>query len=281
MNDTARSAYTPFMRRGLTLGLSLLPLPWLAACTADVPKGATSIFQVFAEPTPADAATWAIDKYDADKRYRGTLLLANEPFGGQPIYMELYLDNIKDPDPSVRAAATRAIGNHGSPDQVPILIERLHDSDRLVRAEAARGLQRLHNPVAIKPLLGALREFRDATGEFPPEPDPDVRAEAADALGQYADNTVVQGLIQALSDSNLSVNRNTLRSLRTLTGQDFGYDRRAWLEWYKSTKDTFAARGVYTYPVFHREKNFSEYIPFIKPPPNEPEAAPVGLPQSP
>lgn len=242
----------------------------LGACADELPRGATSILQVFAQPTPAQAAEWAIDKYDADKRYRGTLLLANQPFGGEPVYMQLYLDNIKDPDPSVRGAATRAIANHGQPDQVPLLVERLKDDDRLVRQEAARGLQRLHNPVAIPALLAAIDEGK--------ETDVDVRAESAHALGQYADNKVVQALIAALNDSNLAVNRNTLQSLRTLTGQDFGYDRRAWLDWYDSTKDTFAARGVYTYPAFHRDKNLSEYIPFVPPPPNEPVSVPVGMP---
>lgn len=255
------------MRLGLPF--LILPLLFLSACEIDAKPGAKSVLEFFAEPTPADAASWAIDKYDADKRYRGTLLLANEPFGGRPVYMELYLDNVKDADPSVRAAATRAIGNHGSPDNVPILVERLKDEDRLVRQEAARALQRLHNPVAIPALLQAIEETS--------EPDVDVRSEAANALGQYADNKVVQGLIAALNDSNLAVNLNTLRSLRILTGQDFGYDRRAWLDWYNSTKNTFAARGTYTYPVFHRDKHLSEYIPFIPPPPNEAVSSPVGL----
>ncbi|MCC6677621.1 MAG: HEAT repeat domain-containing protein [Phycisphaerales bacterium] len=257
------------MRRGVSLILFSV-CAGLMGCSDDLPRGATSILQVFAQPTPAQAAEWAIDKYDADKRYRGTLILANQPFGGEPVYMELYLDNIKDPDASVRGAATRAIANHGRPDQVPLLVERLKDEDRLVRQEAARGLQRLHNPVAINPLIAAIDENK--------ETDVDVRAEAAHALGQYADNKVVQALIAALNDSNLAVNRNTLLSLRTLTGQDFGYDRRAWIDWYDSTKDTFAARGVYTYPAFHRDKNLSEYIPFVPPPPNEPTAVPVGLP---
>ncbi|RMD65089.1 MAG: hypothetical protein D6824_03150, partial [Planctomycetota bacterium] len=32
-----------------------------------------------APPSPAEAAQWAIDPYDADKRQRGVLLLANAP----------------------------------------------------------------------------------------------------------------------------------------------------------------------------------------------------------
>ena len=38
---------------------------------------AKSILTAFAPPTPQEAAQWAIDPFDADKRYRGTLLLAN------------------------------------------------------------------------------------------------------------------------------------------------------------------------------------------------------------
>ena len=58
----------------------------------------------------------------------------------------------------------------------------------------------------------------------------------------------------------------------------FGYDQKAWLLWYKGAGDAFAARGGYMYPAFSREKNWWEYLPFVKPPPNEPASVPVGMP---
>lgn len=255
----------------------------LAGCDLELQPGAEGIFQAVAPPTPTEAAVWAIDPYDANKRYRGLTLLANAPFGGEPVYLALYVDNTDDPDPSVRAAAVRALSNHGGPSHAPLLAERLDDEDPLVRLEAARALQRIHNPEVVDALLRHLPEYDlgdpvhdiAASGET----DASVRAEVARALGQYAQNRVVLALIGALADRELPVNRNAQDSLRFLTGQDFGFDRRAWQEWYNSAEDPFAARGVYTYPVFARPKKLIEYLPFVPGPPNETPAPPAGYPR--
>ncbi len=238
----------------------------------NVKPGAKSLFDVFKPTeTPAEAADMALDEYNPDSRYSGTLLLANAPFGGGEVYIELYEDAARDPDAGVRWAGVRAIGIHGSPDHAPLLIERLIDEeDRLVRAEAARALQRIHNPIAVEALLLALR--RDA------EEEPEVRAASAHALGQYAEPRVVQALIAALNDPALVVNHSTLQSLRTLTGQDFGLETRAWLDWVDGADDLFAARTPYTYPAFSRDKRWLEYLPFVSQPPNETPSTPVGLP---
>lgn len=237
---------------------------------SDVPRGSTSLLQVLTPQTaPAEAAEMAIDPYSPERRYRGTTLLSNADFGGQPVYIELYVDAIDDEDPGVRAAGVRALGRHGEPVHVPLLVGRLTDPDRMVRIAAARALQRVHNDAAVPGLLVAIQESR--------EPDIDVRVAAAEALGQYAQPRVVQGLIAALADPRLSVNHAVRSSLVTLTGQDFGVDRRAWLDWYDSTEDTFAGRQPYVYPAFSREKRLIEYLPFVPPPPNEAASSPVGV----
>lgn len=256
--------------RGAAIAAALATSAVFTACdTTGMRRGTDSILDLWAEPTPAEAVQLAMDKYDADKRYRGTLLLSTMPFAGEELYMRLFVDNAEDADPGVRTVATRAVANHGGPENVPLLIERLRDSDRLVRIEAARGLQRIHSPTAVDPLVQAI----DSSNES----DPAVRSEAADALGQYAENKVVEALIASLDDTNLAVNSRTVSSLRTLTGQDYGFDRREWLDWYKSTNTPFAARSVYTFPAFSREKSFLEYLPFFPPPPNEASTAPVGM----
>lgn len=251
----------------------------LSACEAlEGARGSDSLLAAFSPPTPTEAAMWATDPYNPDLRYRGTLLLANATFGGEPVYVELYEDHIDDPDSNVRAAATRGLANHGDPDHVEQILTRLQDDDEFVRREAARALQRLHNPIAIDDLLVAAREPDLERPDVPAEADPEVRARAADALGQYAEPRVVEALIGGLADRSLAVNLSTRRALSTLTGQDFAFDRRDWLDWYDSADDPFAARRPYTYPVFQRDKKFIEYFPFVPGPPNEPESTPVGLP---
>ena len=223
----------------------------------------------------------ATDPYDADKRYRGTLALAMRDFASEPVYLKLFTDNIKDRDSSVRAAAARALGAHGGPEHAPLLIEALKDTDVSVRAEAARGLQRLHSADAVDPLITHVREPVLVSASENAEPDSDVRAECASALGQYREPKVLSALIAALSDSRLQVNRNTLDALRTLTGQDFGYDRPAWQAWYDKTPQHFAAGRPYRYPAFKRDKTWIERLPFVSPPPNEESNTPAGMPITP
>lgn len=256
--------------------LALAPL----GCELNLRPGAQSLLEGFnTQASPGELAAMALDPYDPNRRYLGTLGLANEPFANQPVYIRLFLDNAKDQDPLVRSAAIRGLGTHGSAEHVPVIAAALADAVPTVRVEAARALQRVHNRDAVPALLVAMRE-PEAGRRLPSEPEAAVRAEAAHALGQYAEPRVLEALVAGLDDTDLSVNRSALASLRTLTGQDFGLDRTAWLGWIRQTQDPFRARSVYTYPVFNRRKRAYEFIPLVPPPPNEVVGTPAGLPRS-
>ena len=246
----------------------------LGACNRDsgAPRGQQqSVFEMFAPPTPAEAAAWASDPFDADKRYRGLLLLANAPFGGEPPYLRMYELAAVDGDSGVRAVSLRALAMHGTVDHAPLLVTALNDTNVLVRWEAARGLQRIHNPSAVSPLIERLAPDREDSVQ--------VRASAARALGQYAQPRVVERLIGALGDRSLTVNDNALASLKVLTGQDFGYDARAWFVWTREAqRDLFAERQPYIFPVFERDPTIVEMLlPWFNPP-NEIAASPIGMP---
>ncbi len=250
----------------------IMATTFIAGCGSmgNAPRGAKSLREIIAPQTsPSDAAILATDEYNAENRYRGTTMLAAAPFGGDPIYLELYIDGTDDQDPGVRATCIRALGRHGDPVHAHYLIDALSDEDRKVRIAAARALQRVHAPEAVPVLIEAIKESK--------ETDADVRAAAAEALGQYREAFVVQSLISALRDTRLVVNNRVQHSLNILTGQDFGVDLAAWQNWYKSTDDLFAAAQMYTYPVFNRKKRIVEYLPFMGTPPNETSSTPVGL----
>lgn len=252
------------------LGLAAAPL-LLGGCEGNTANNnSESVLDLLpAQPTPVDAARWMFDPYDPDKRFRGTVLLANAPFGGESVYIKGYVEHLTDPDASVRAASVFALGQHGSPDQVPLILPLLTQEDRLVRISAVRALQRLHNPIAVPPLLDMLSPAKEA--------DSDVRAEAANALGQYAEGRVLQGLIGALGDDRLAVTTQAAASLHTLTGMNFGDDRAEWFNWAARCADPFDGQLVYLYPVFNRDKSFLEHIPFWPAPPNETAAQPAGM----
>jgi hypothetical protein len=232
--------------------------------------GSRSVLQLFSPPTPQEAAAWAIDPYDADKRQRGLLLLANAPWGGADVYVELYRAALDDGDNGVKASAIKALALHGGPEDAERIAVFLVSDDRLVRWESAQALQRLHNPVVVPALMERLDPRKES--------DYDVRAAAATALGQYAERRVLDSLMGALDDPNLLVNTAAEGSLRTLTGKDLGDDVRAWVEWTKGTEDPFAGRLAYVYPVFHRDKTLLEWVVPFMAPPNEIAAAPAGMP---
>src|SRR5690606_331091 len=124
-------------------------------------------------------------------------------------------------DPTVRAAAIRALGMHGSVEDAATIMVYLHDETPYVRWEAAEALKKLHNPVVVGPLIQALKS----------DPDADVRQTAAEALGQYPQPIVFDTLLGALTDANYGVVRAAANSLSILTGRDFGSDAAAWLAW--------------------------------------------------
>jgi hypothetical protein len=255
----------------LLAALLLLALVTVPACnTRAVRPGAKSVLDVFAGPTPKEAAAMAVDEYDPNARFKGIQMLASASFAGEEPYMRLFRERLQDEDPGVRGLAARAIGAHGTPADAPTIVAMLTDPDVEVRIDAARALQRLHNPQAIPGLITRLDPEK--------EQEPRVRQEAAVALGQYQDDQVVEKLIASLADEDLGVNTRVQESLRTLTGNDFGTDRAAWQGWYRSVSaGVFARAAGYTYPVFQRDKRWYEYLPFVPSPPNESPALPAGL----
>ncbi len=257
----------------LLLGLlALLPGCIDPGQRAQMARSDSILAPALSQPTVRDAAAWATDPFDPDKRARGTSILANAPFGGADAYLALYREYVKDPSPGVRLSAARGLGMHGSPNDVALVIPLLKDAERSVRLEALKSLQRLHNPIAIDPLIEQTKIDKEA--------EPDVRAEAASSLGQYAQTKVLEALITALADDQLVVSKNALASLQTLTGNEtLSDDRKAWQNWAKDNKTPFANRRPYFYPAFNRDSVWTDYIPIIGgPPPNEQAAQPAGMP---
>jgi hypothetical protein len=225
----------------------------------------------FAPPSPSQAAAWAVDTTDSENMRRGISLLSNSVFGGTEAYVKLYRFYVQEErDPLVQAASIEALGRHGTPDDALIISDRLDSSFFQVRLAAANALQRLHNPRVAE------RMWRRLISE---QEESDVRVELAIGLGQYPRDDVFQALATALDQSELAVNLASLDSLRLLTTQDYGMNRRQWLSWYAATPANarFAADRNYLYPTYQRNLGFWDYLVFWDIPKFESPGVPAGL----
>lgn len=263
----------PSFAHALRLRLPLLMLAILLTLPTTFMSGCDTAAQDIGElmettPTPTEAAAWMFGP-DPEQRRRGITLIANAPFGDAPPYVEVYRRALTDADPMVRAAAAHALGLNGDPADAILLANLLSDESEIVRFNAARGLQRLHRSetAVLNPLTNTMRN----------DPDPAVRRAAATALGQYAEPSVVESLIGALDDRSLAVNEAARRSLRFLTGQDFGLSPADWLNWWRSADAPFAEQRLFVYPVFRRDLTWIErLIPLFRPRFEFP-GSPIGL----
>lgn len=252
-------------------GAGLLALAALAGCESfsEEMSGLTTAFK---QTSPSEAARWAVDPTDADKRREGILMLSNAPFGAVEAYVKLYRDEvINERDPIVKAAAIQALGKHGAPEDALRVAPHLSHDNEQVRWAAARALQRLHNPAVVPDLLKTLGDEDE---------NHDVRIAVARALGQYPQDRVFHGLVGALNARELAINDAAERSLNTLTGMSFNQSAPDWLAWYGEaikTSSAFAAQQEYLYPVYERDVNWYEKIVFWKPIVWETPAPPAGL----
>ena len=247
----------------------LAPLLLLLAGCDTISSDLSQFTQSFTPPSPAEAARWAADPNDRENARRGTILLANAPWGGTEAYVKMYRLYAEDAlDPLVRAAALQALARHGEPSDAPLVAKSLASPFRQVRLAAAKALQRLHDPAVADALWTRLVNGED---------DADVRTEIAIALGQYPTNSVFNALVAALSQRELAVNVAAVDSLRTLTGQTIAIDEDAWLAYYASTSTPFATARVYLYPTFVRELDIWDHLLFWQPVVFEQPDVPVGM----
>ncbi|MBH06739.1 MAG: hypothetical protein CMJ20_10500 [Phycisphaeraceae bacterium] len=205
---------------------------------------------------PGELARQATDPtVDPDKRRDAISQLSSAKWGGGKPYLHLYRAFSTDPDDTVRATCLRALGRHGTTEDVPLITKHLQRQAAFERWEAAVALQRIHNTTAIQPLITTARHDRDI----------DVRIAAIKALGQYAQSSVFDALIGTLNDRDFGAAHHARQSLETITGQKFGLDARAWLAWSKQNQDTlFADRQPYVWQPYNKPPGFWDKAQFWK-----------------
>ena len=160
---------------------------------------------------------------------------------------------------------TIPIAHCNESDEVQEWIAELKDEDPRIRQTAAEILGRLKDPRAIGPLILALvdeaSEVREAASEalknflfweksdaanrVVPElivvlqdqrKDPEVRKNAAEALGKIKDPRAVEPLIATLKDKDSEVRWHAAEALEKITKEHFGREVAKWEEWLKKQK---------------------------------------------
>jgi hypothetical protein len=184
---------------------------------------AAQFFRTLVGDAPIRDVRMMENQNSADQRRKGIYKLVRRDFAQRGPYTQRYQQIAKsDPDPTVRAAAIRALNASRDKSAVPVFIAALTDKSEPVRLQAAKALSNIPDPTAADPLsrvLGNQAESRD------------VRIAASEALRHYRNADVARVLTGTLSGRDFSLAWQSRWSLKILTGRDLGYDERKWLDY--------------------------------------------------
>jgi hypothetical protein len=159
----------------------------------------------------------------ADARRRGIYNLMRRDFGQREPYTRRYRQIAQgDPNATVRAAAIRALNASRDKAAVPVFVAALTDPSEMVRLEAAKALSNVPDPTASEPLMRVLGNQAETR---------DVRIAASEALRHYRNLDVARVLAGTLGGRDFSIAWQSRWSLKVLTGSDYGYDERAWVDY--------------------------------------------------
>ncbi len=179
----------------------------------------TKFYKFITGNTPkADAID--METGSADQRRSGINDLVDNDFGKQAPYTTRYSQIAQlDNDPSVRAAAIRALNRSRDGVGIKAFIEGLSDENVGVRLESAKALANIPSFEAVPALMKVVSN----TGESS-----DVKIAAIDALRHYKSMEVAQLLTAQLGHKDFSLAWQARQSLRFMTGSDYRYDATAW-----------------------------------------------------
>ena len=198
-----------------------------------VVTGAPSrLYHNFKGDTPIKYAGAMEDTKNPDRRREGMLKLANYRFARvNPIYSKRFDQIASEPaaDPTVRAAAIRAMNYSRDRLHTQTFVDALDDADWAVRLEAAKALANLPNEKAIPHLIEHLEK----------DDNKDVRIAAADALREYKTPEVARALVGVLPERDFSVAFRARESLILMTGRNFRFDEAAWLDYFAKAQKPF------------------------------------------
>jgi hypothetical protein len=181
--------------------------------------------------TPAAAARKMLDpSYGPDVHREGALRLVDFQYArsGPTVLAYAHLARSGE-DYTVRAAGLRALNRSRAKGYTSLFMVALNDPQALIRLEAADCLSNVPNPNSVSLLV-----IHMGTAET----DTDVRVACADALRNFNTSEAMRALVEQLDGSDFDVAWQARQSLELITGQDFRYDPKAWLDYLAGMRTT-------------------------------------------
>lgn len=215
--------------------------------------GALSEMQAVSDPI-AIAGLTAFFREASDPVTRQAYVQALGRIKHEAALAPLVEQSVFDTSPAVRATASASISNAQSEDATKILIGYLEVDDYYVIENAATTIGQVGHPDAVEPLIEALVTLHQYSTR--PSAAEEVRQRAADLLNRedltpeevrivmQSGLMPLRGVSATTEESNGRVqllyphrNESVLAALRSLTGEDFGYNQRTWRLWLRSNRD--------------------------------------------
>jgi hypothetical protein len=129
-------------------------------------------------------------------------------------------------DPTRRLYAVWSLASLQSPDALPTLAECILDEEQVIRQLAAGGASRLRTHPNYKIVLSSVRIALQ-------DPQPERRARAAQAALELRAVALLPDLIDVLEDPSLAVAQSVHSALVSISFQDLGNKKGAWVSWWK------------------------------------------------
>ncbi|MGD1278369.1 MAG: HEAT repeat domain-containing protein [Tepidisphaeraceae bacterium] len=183
-----------------------------------------SFFDWLGHATPGVAVRKMLDPDSADNRREGTLRMTDFAYARTGATVKFYARVADDRDYVVRAAGLRALNRCRARGHSGLFLKYLDDDEPLVRLQAADALSNIPDPSTVHALIEHMRS--DISG--------DVKIACAEALRNFKDAQVASALVDVLDDKNFAVAWQARQSLALITGQDFRYDKKAWLNYFSA-----------------------------------------------
>jgi len=160
------------------------------------------------QPTRVDSVLAALRDHDAAVRRATASAIAEKGLSHDRL-PAFWISQLNDSSAEVRAASTAVLGTLSDPSAIDPVVARLGDPDSTVRLYAVRALRALRDRRLVDHLANTLRT--DSHWQ--------VRAEAAESIGELGDRGAVSVLETARNDADANVRRAVADALRRVRGR--------------------------------------------------------------